>query len=610
MILGGALFLLGLGIKMLADYSEDMPTIGSAISGFAWNLLGAAFPLYLAGMIIAPGAALLGIGLFLLGMGIKMIGGAVESMDAIAESLAPFAVALLTAAVPLYLAALMLLPTGIMLAIAGVPFFIGAALIAAGMALLNEPLMLFANAVAAIGPFIPMLPALAAGLLTLAFALPIFGLGVLFLGILASLPFFSTGLGVIAKALAIFANAMKEIPTEKAKALGQIFEGMGQLTDLKGTAKGIKMFGYALFPLAWGLAALPSPADFIAMSEGLAVFGEAAKEYLLPVGIGLATVAPLLFVAAPLLWVAGLILSVALPLLSFGLMWLSFGLLMMAPALPFMAALTLAILPFSMMMLVSAPILFMAGLWLLPAALMWYMAALLMAPAMIMLGMAFPVFAIGMLILIPLIPFMIVLGQALFVLGMGFQALGIGIGMLWDKVGGWWSDFYWFCWNLSDGLRHIGYGARYLEDSKGGISATGSLFKILNSLDAELPNQIMMIAYAIRYLAESLQDLPLQKTIALTATLDAFEGAIHAAIKMKAEAPEGDLGARGGAAASGARTASIKTKSNAGGQMVEALKGVFSGGGGGNDVVLVLNNRELGRAIDAHLAKKHKLSLG
>jgi hypothetical protein len=154
-----------------------------------------------------------------------------------------------------------------------------------------------------------------------------------------------------------------------------------------------------------------------------------------------------------------------------------------------------------------------------------------------------------------------------------------------------------------------------LAESRGGIQATSDLFKVLNSLNTELPHQIHMIALAIEHLAQSMQQLPLTKTIALTATLDAFEGAVHAAIKMKSDAPDGDLGAKGGAAAEGARSASISSKISSGsGGIADALSGLFGDGGGssksGNDVVLVLNNRELGRAIDAHLSKKHNLSIG
>ena len=121
-----------------------------------------------------------------------------------------------------------------------------------------------------------------------------------------------------------------------------------------------------------------------------------------------------------------------------------------------------------------------------------------------------------------------------------------------------------------------------------------------------------MIATAIEHLAQSMQSLPLQKTIALTATLDAFEGAVHAAIKMKADAPEG-MSAAGENAASSTRKA--KNKGFFGGGVTDAITALVSGGGSsetgsGKDIVLVLNNREFGRAVDAHLAKKHNLSMG
>ena len=47
---------------------------------------------------------------------------------------------------------------------------------------------------------------------------------------------------------------------------------------------------------------------------------------------------------------------------------------------------------------------------------------------------------------------------------------------------------------------------------------------------------------------------------------------------------------------------------------VQALKSALGmggeGGGGGQDIVLELNGRELGRAIDAHIEGSHGLNLG
>jgi hypothetical protein len=47
---------------------------------------------------------------------------------------------------------------------------------------------------------------------------------------------------------------------------------------------------------------------------------------------------------------------------------------------------------------------------------------------------------------------------------------------------------------------------------------------------------------------------------------------------------------------------------------LQALKSALGLGGdskdGGQDIVLELNGRELGRAIDAHIEKKHGLNLG
>ena len=121
-----------------------------------------------------------------------------------------------------------------------------------------------------------------------------------------------------------------------------------------------------------------------------------------------------------------------------------------------------------------------------------------------------------------------------------------------------------------------------------------------------------MIAHAIEYMAEALRTIPLQKTVALSATLEAFDGAAMAAVKLHAEAPEGDLAAKGSAAASAARVAKGASRDSSGRGIVDALTSAFAGGdeGGGNNITLVLNGREFGRAVDVHLAKKHNLSIG
>jgi len=189
-------------------------------------------------------------------------------------------------------------------------------------------------------------------------------------------------------------------------------------------------------------------------------------------------------------------------------------------------------------------------------------------------------------------------------LGWGFMMLGIGINSLWDKVGGWWSDWEDFTGNLRWGLRRIGDGMYYMAQNAEGINATARLFEVLNTLDEELPDRMLMIAAAMHELAFSLKQLPETKAIALTATLDAFEGAIQAAIKLKPEQREGlaDMVVRGERAATQARTSPIQANAERDEGFLDRLGGLFGGGtdtGGGSSrrVVLQINERVLGEVV-------------
>ena len=76
--------------------------------------------------------------------------------------------------------------------------------------------------------------------------LSIFGFGLFMLGVFASMPFFDKGLETLTTALFTFAAAMNTISTEKAVALGQVFEGLSKLTDMDN-------IGDLLFEVAMGI---------------------------------------------------------------------------------------------------------------------------------------------------------------------------------------------------------------------------------------------------------------------------------------------------------------------------------------------------------------------
>jgi hypothetical protein len=163
----------------------------------------------------------------------------------------------LGAAIGLYIGAPLLFFASIWLWFAAPLFFIAAFWISLGMAMLNEPLRQFAITMLMMAPVAPMFPALAAGLYMLGKALPELGYGLFKLGLYASLPFFKTGLDTLASALYIFADAMSTIPTEKAVALGQIFQGLAAMTDMDAMADGIYTIAGAIWFLSYIMGTIP-----------------------------------------------------------------------------------------------------------------------------------------------------------------------------------------------------------------------------------------------------------------------------------------------------------------------------------------------------------------
>ena len=82
------------------------------------------------------------------------------------------------------------------------------------------------------------------------------------LGIFASLPFFETGLNTLASALYIFADAMSTIPTEKAVALGQIFQGLAAMTNMEAMADGLYGVAGAIWFLSFVMGSIPEETLF------------------------------------------------------------------------------------------------------------------------------------------------------------------------------------------------------------------------------------------------------------------------------------------------------------------------------------------------------------
>lgn len=79
----------------------------------------------------------------------------------------------------------------------------------------------------------------------------------------------------------MFANAVSGIPTEKAEALGKLFEGMALFTELSGVGKIFRELGWGLAWIGWGLHQMPEgekQISFAASAESLAMLAEASVD--------------------------------------------------------------------------------------------------------------------------------------------------------------------------------------------------------------------------------------------------------------------------------------------------------------------------------------------
>ena len=247
---------------------EKVREIGPALWTLGKWLFPAGLALMFAGIPFFIGAVLIGAGMGVLGWGLENFLNAKIDLNILGDLgwiLAELAVGLLFA--------------GIYMAYAGIPFLFGAILLSLGLVLINKPLAEFANTMAVMAPIAGAMPAIAMGLMALGWALPTFAWGILKLGFAASMPFFKTGLKTLNKGLRAFAGAMSGLPTEKAVALGQIFQGLAAFTDLDGIGDIMRDIANGIYWIARALQHMPEGEQAVAFSvaaDGLAGLAEAS----------------------------------------------------------------------------------------------------------------------------------------------------------------------------------------------------------------------------------------------------------------------------------------------------------------------------------------------
>ena len=154
---------------------------------------------------------------------------------------------------------------------------LAALILAPAFALLAAPLMQFGEAVALIAPFAEQMFTLAGALAAMGPALVIFAFSMIAVGIAASMPFFSTGIGVFKDAISSMATSFEAIPTEKAQALGDFFSSLAKLTELNNVAEVMWAIAGGIYGVSAALAFMPEEKAF-ALSEVVNSVTRAAVE--------------------------------------------------------------------------------------------------------------------------------------------------------------------------------------------------------------------------------------------------------------------------------------------------------------------------------------------
>ena len=260
---GVGLFVLGLALKMFnKEGMKMMEALTFGLIPFALALFFAAPFMYAGGLAFGLGALVIAPGLALLGLSLRAFSdNAGDLMMDIAKGIVPFALALWAASVPLFLAGLYFLPAAL--------------LISPALLMLAKPLADFAAAMAILAPISGQLPAIAWALAAMGPALILFATSMIFVGIAASMPFFSTGIEVFKDAIGSMATSFESIPTEKAKAMGDFFKGLSELSNLNNVADVMWGIAWGIYGVAGALATLPEEKAF-ALSEVITSVTEAA----------------------------------------------------------------------------------------------------------------------------------------------------------------------------------------------------------------------------------------------------------------------------------------------------------------------------------------------
>ena len=552
-LIGFGLVLLGAGVALLSQYSSELPELGENLSSFAGGLIGATIKMGIAAFGFAPAAILVGTGLTLLGIGVSLLADYASSLPTLGAGLEVFADGLRGSAISMGLAALSFAPSAIAIGL-------GLMMMGIGVGMIVE----YRRSMRTLGK---------------------------------NLPAFALSLSLAAPMLA-------------AAGLALMVAGPSLLIG-----------AITLAPAIFFLSLIPADTMMLA-SKSLA---EAAP-YLMLAGIGLS-------LAAPALMVAGILLSMAAPMFLYGAIGITMGMLFMA-AIPSLEVLTVSqqlaqatplLIGVAFGLLLASPALFVGAIWFMFASMMlaaaapsFLFAGVLISLGMMMLNGPLMQFASIMLFMAPIVPQMYAIAGALIALGLALPAFGLGLlvlGVLSSiplvKTG--LNLLTRALWRFADAMMFIPtekavalgqiFGGltvltQFENVGKGMAELAGGIWLLAMAMDSIPEDKLVTMGVAMEALnpmAEVSKSLTPEVAIAAGSLVDEAERYVEVQANMKS--------AKDDAFAQMVTASARATQARAEADKAATEKNA------GQDVVLVLNERELGRAVEAILNKRVNLAI-
>ena len=502
--------------------------------------------------------------------------GAAVAMNILALAMIPFSIAMFTASIFLAPAGLLLIPFALALLIAAPAFYLFGAAIESLSEGLDSLLSLKVS----------KLPEMMLGLTLFTIGMALLALPLSIIGTLVGIPLMLLGAG-----LKSFAKGMKEFNKIGGE---EIMTAVNSLTAMTLILIPL-VVPLAVIGLLVGIPLMLLGAGLKSFAKGLREFNKiGGKEIDNAVG-SLAIMTLLLMALTVPLLVVGVLISIPLMMLSLSLGMFAENLkkfnkiggkeiLAAVGSLVFLSvALIPALLPLTLIApLISVPLAMLGtGLGVLADGLQGFSklgaeGVATAVGALLQLGYA-------MLYLLPVIPLMIVgftlLAAPMMLFGTGLAAIGLGLLL----IGGGMATFA----GLGETLSVIAE-----------IGAAGA------AVMGVLATSIMGIALAMAFIPES-------KTIAFGFAMEGYGAAIAAVAALSPDTVE--LSERVVAAAGEYAEIQAEMKMPDEDSFVQAMKNVFGmgdkKGDSGKNIILQLNGRELGRAVDVQLNKMHNLSI-